>query len=439
MFPGPWGFPFPMGGPQREGRRRRRRSSDSSRSRDRRRRRQSRTRRSRSPTRSERSQPQTAPLPPPPNVISLPQPQAGYVWQQVPAAPQMMPAAQAPKAIAPSAFQQSWDQKGHRASSWQSQPRQTKPWNKYYGKDAWGAGQKNRYDVKEATPAEITAANKRKSEGNSDVQGAEKTDPAADPDDEEYLRTLWTSAKEAAHGDPNRPKSAAELVTAGELRPWWTYSWKQISEMFPQTSDYKECLQSACGDIPPLVVNRLATLLAAFRHYQRPLEGTSPLSEHFGPEVVRFDIPGQHVVAATCHLPFPEYVESSEYAHFGTFSHGTSWAAGAGIAEHGGLTVGHSQADHFPCFGFSARGSLTAFSRDSMISAVTKTATRSKSLGGIIVVTEATLPGPTPNIEGGGEYLHATCRDSGSVRSGDHFLISPRYAVLRGIAVSWPK
>ena len=372
-------------------------------------------------------------------MISLPQPQAGYVWQQVPAVPQMMPAAQAPKAIVPSAFQQSWDQKGHRASSWQSQPRQTKPWNKYYGKDAWGAGQTDRYDVKEATPAEITAANKRKSEGKSDVQGAETTDPAADPGDEEYLRTLWTSAKEAAHGDPSRPKSAAELVTAGELRPWWTYSWKQISEMFPQTSDYKECLQSACGDIPPLVVNRLATLLAAFRHYQRPLEGNSPLSERFGPEVVRFDIPGQHVVAATCHMPFPEYVESSEYAYFGTFSHGTSWAAGAGIAEHGGLTVGHSQADHFPCFGFSARGSLTAFSRDSMISAVTKTATRSKSLGGIIVVTEATLPGPTPNIEGGGEYLHATCRDNGSVRSGDHFLISPRYAVLKGIAVSWPK
>ena len=313
------------------------------------------------------------------------------------------PGAEGHRSIVPSAFQQSWDQKGYRASSWQSQPRQTKPWNKYYGKDAWGAGQTDRYDVKEATPAEITAANKRKSEGKSDVQGAEKTDPAADPDDAEYLRTLWTSAKEAAHGDPGRSKSAAELVAAGELRPWWTYSWKQVSEMFPQTSDYKECLQSACGDIPPLVVNRLATLLAAFRHYQRPLEGSSPLSESFGPEVVRFDIPGQHVVAATCHMPFPEYQESSEYAHFGTFSHGTSWTAGAGIAEHGGLTVGHSQADHFPCFGFSARGSLTAFSRESMISAVTKTATRSKSLGGIIVVTEATLPGPTPNIEGGGE------------------------------------
>ena len=60
--------------------------------------------------------------------------------------------------------------------------------------------------LKRATPAEITAANKRKSEGKSDVQGAEKTDPAADPEDEEYLRTLWTSAKEAAHGDPSPPK-----------------------------------------------------------------------------------------------------------------------------------------------------------------------------------------------------------------------------------------
>ena len=143
MFPGPWGFPFHMGGSQGEGRRRRRRSSDSSRSRDRRRRSaRRRSRRSRSPARSERSQPQTAPLPPPPNVISLPQPQAGYVWQQVPAVPQMMPPAQAPKAIVtvPSAFQQSWDQKGYRASSWQSQPRQTKPWNKYNGKDCLGGG-----------------------------------------------------------------------------------------------------------------------------------------------------------------------------------------------------------------------------------------------------------------------------------------------------------
>ena len=52
MFPGPWGFPFHMGGSQGEGRRRRRRSSDSSRSRDRRRRSaRGRSRRSRSPAR----------------------------------------------------------------------------------------------------------------------------------------------------------------------------------------------------------------------------------------------------------------------------------------------------------------------------------------------------------------------------------------------------
>ena len=263
MFPGPWGFPFHMRGSQGEGRRRRRRSSDSSRSRDRRRRSaRGRSRRSRSPARSERA------------------PEC----DQLAAAPGGLRMAAGPGGAADDDGRPGAE--GHCSerfstvlgSSWQSQPRQTKPWNKYYGKDAWGAGQTDRYDVKEATPAEITAANKRKSEGKSDVQGAEKTDPAADPDDEEYLRTLWTSAKEAAHGDPSRPKSAAELVTAGELRPWWTYSWKQISEMFPQTSDYKECLQSACGDIPPLVVNRLATLLAAFRHYQRPFEGTSPLS-----------------------------------------------------------------------------------------------------------------------------------------------------------------
>ena len=77
-----------------------------------------------------------------------------------------------------------------------------------------------------------------------------------------------------------------------------------------------------------------------------------------------------------------------------------------------------------PSFGFSARGSLTGYSRESLVSAVTKTAARAKSLGGIVVLVEATLPGPTPSAEGGQVYLHATCRDSGRVRCGDHFLIA---------------
>eukprot|EP00439_Symbiodinium_sp_Y106_P004389 s12514_g1.t1 len=184
----------------------------------------------------------------------------------------MMTAAPAPKAIVPSSFQQSWDHKGSRSSGWHSQPRQTKPWNKYYGFLRTPRPVCLAILQFLRTPAEITAANKRKSEGKPDVQGAEKTDPAADPEDEEYLRTLWASAKEAAHGDPSRPFSRRlehrRPLDAGTT----TYSWKQVSEMFPQTSDYKECLQSASSDIPPLVVSRLATLLAAFRHYERPLE-----------------------------------------------------------------------------------------------------------------------------------------------------------------------
>ena len=56
-----------------------------------------------------------------------------------------------------------------------------------------------------------------------------------------------------------------------------------------------------------------------------------------------------------------------------------------------------------------------------------------------MVLVEATLPGPTPSAEGGNEYLHATCRDSGSVRCGDHFLIAPWHAILRGIAAGWPR
>ena len=120
-------------------------------------------------------------------------------------------------------------------------------------------------------------------------------------------------------------------------------------------------------------------------------------------------------------------------------SHGTSFSSVIGIAQHGGITVSHNKDDSFPSFGFSAMGSLTSYSKESLISAVTKTAARAKSLGGVMVLVEATLPGPTPSAEGGNEYLHAACRDSGSVRCAYHFLIAPRHAILRGIAAGWPR
>ena len=84
-------------------------------------------------------------------------------------------------------------------------------------------------------------------------------------------------------------------------------------------------------------------------------------------------------------------------------SHGTSFSSVIGIAQHGGITVSHNKDDSFPSFGFSARGSLTSYSKESLISAVTKTAARAKFLGGVMVLVEATLPGPTPSAEGGND------------------------------------
>ena len=68
---------------------------------------------------------------------------------------------------------------------------------------------------------EIKAAEQKKA---AEKEG--KADPQEDPDDGEYLRALWDSAKETAKSDPNRPRWAAELVASGDLRPWWTMSWR---------------------------------------------------------------------------------------------------------------------------------------------------------------------------------------------------------------------
>ena len=158
-----------------------------------------------------------------------------------------------------------------------------------------------------------------------------------------------------------------------------------------------------------------------------------------GPELISFDLPGQNVLAMMCTLKFPEYVEDESCVHPGTFCHRTSFSAAVGIAEHGGVAVSHHSGEAFPSYGFSGRGSLVPFSRESLISAATKTATRSKSQGGVLVLVEATLPRSTPSVEGGQEYMHSTCRDSGSARSGEHFLVAPRHAILRGIAAAWPR
>ena len=226
-------------------------------------------------------------------------------------------------------------------------------------------------------------------------KAAEKEGKAAsqEPDDGEYLQALWDSAKETAKSDPNRPRSAAELVASGTLKPWWNMSWSEITTYFPDTASYQAFLKEAGQDTPSLVINRLSTVLAAFRHFQRPLEGDSPLANQVGPELLRFEVPGQQVIVLACRIPFPEYETNESCTHFATMSHGASFSSVIGIAQHGGITVSHNKDDSFPSFGFSARGSLTSYSKESLVSAVTKTAARAKSLGGVMVLVEATLPG----------------------------------------------
>ena len=56
----------------------------------------------------------------------------------------------------------------------------------------------------------------------------------------------------------------------------------------------------------------------------------------------------------------------------------------------------------------------------------------------VILTLEGRLEVNTPQVEGGMFHLNAACRDAGSARSGDHMLLHPRNAVLKGISVPWP-
>ena len=371
-------------------RRRRRRSSESSRSRDRRRRSdRGRSRRSRTPERSERSQPSSLPPPPAPPVpqmVSLPVPSPGFVWQQVPVAPTNVHAGTATQSLPQHVPVQSWNQKDQWKTGWYSSFRPKQPWNKWKKESgSWGQ-QDTSHNIQEATPEEIKAAEQKKAaEKDSQVASQEE------PDDGEYLQALWDSAKETAKSDPNRPRSAAELVTSGNLKPWWNMSWREITLYFPETAGYQAFLKEAGQETPPLVISRLSTVLAAFRYFQRPLEGDGPMANQVGPELLRFEVPGQQIIVLACRIPFPEYEANESCTHFATMSHGTSFSSVIGIAQHGGITVSHNKDDSFPSFGFSTRGSLTSYSKESLVSAVAKTAARVKFLGGVMVLVEATL------------------------------------------------
>ena len=329
--------------------------------------------------------------------------------------------------------------------SWKSQWKQPqrKPWNKWQN-EAWKKNKPEEdrgrpaasYNVKEATPEEIRAAAARKSAAEK-AETDEITLEDEDADDGEYLKALWESANTAAWAATDRPLSARELVEKGQLEPWWKYPWYKIAAKFSEASECKSLM--AHLSVPDAVAGRMATIMAAFRHYGRPLEGDGDLAQKVGPEMLTFDVPGQNVLFVGCNIKGPSFVHDANYASQATMCHGTSFASVIGVAQCGEITVGDNREDGFPADGFSARGALVGYSKDSMVAAVKKTASRAKSLGGAMLVVEAELPGPTPQVEGGHDYLHSACRDAGSVRSGEHFLLSPKHVVLRGIAVGWPR
>ncbi|CAE7257706.1 unnamed protein product [Symbiodinium sp. CCMP2592] len=316
-----------------------------------------------------------------------------------------------------------------------------KRWNQWHrssqgSNDPRGSGQQSswtdpdHHNIAEATPSEVAAADARRA-----AKEAEKDE--AD-DEESYMAALWKSAQDEARADPTRPLSARELAEQGKLQWWWKMPWKTIAEKLPDTHGYKEFLEGMEGPIPASVISRVVTVLAAFRHYGRPLEGDNPVAGVVGPDGHIFRVPGQRILILSCELRGPSYIRNSNSAHSAVMAHGTSFPSLVGVAEIGEIAVNDYRDQGTPCFGFSARGSLVTLSRDALESAATKCASRAKALGGAIVLVECELPRSTPAVEGGNDMMQICCRDAGSVRSGDHFLISPKHAIMRGIAVGWP-
>ncbi|CAE7552921.1 unnamed protein product [Symbiodinium sp. CCMP2592] len=436
MFPWPMGPMGPMMPPFGSERRRRRRRSPSSssersrsRNRDRRRDRESRSGGARA----------AAPFPPP--VPQLPAAAPGYEWRQVPVVPVQPPLPPIAPAVHVPQQQTTWNRQPWRGGGQQKQGQWNKRWNQWH-RSSQGSGEPrgsgrqsswtdpDHHNIQEATPSEVAAADARRA--------AKEVDQDEADDEASYLAALWKSAEDQARADPTRPLSARELAEQGKLQWWWKMPWKAIAEKFPDTAAYKEFLEGLEGPIPASVISRVATVLAAFRAYGRPLEGENPVAGVVGPDAHIFRVPGQRILILSCELRGPSYIRNPNSEHSAIMAHGTSFPSLVGVAEIGEIAVNDYRDQGIPCFGFSARGSLVGLSRDALESAATKCASRAKALGGAIILVECELPRGTPSVEGGNEMMQICCRDAGSVRSGDHFLISPKHAIMRGIAVGWP-
>ena len=133
----------------------------------------------------------------------------------------------------------------------------------------------------------------------------------------------------------------------------------------------------------------------------------------------------------------PSYKEPANHRNSLTISHGLPWTSALGVGQLGELAPGDFTEGEFPTYGFSGRGSCNEFGEGSIRSSITKVAARAKGKD-VILTLEGRLEVNTPQVEGGMFHLNAACRDAGSARSGDHMLLHPRNAVLKGISVPWP-
>ncbi|CAE7837218.1 pol [Symbiodinium sp. CCMP2592] len=360
------------------------------------------------------------PFPPP--LPQLPAAAPGYEWRQVPVVPVQppLPPPSTPAPIAPAVHvpqqQTTWNRQPWRGGGQQKQGQWNKRWNQWHRSsqgsgETRGSGRQSSWtdpdhrNIQEATPSEVAAADARRAAKEADQDEAD--------DEASYLAALWKSAEDEARADPTRPLSARELAEQGKLQ-WWKMPWKAVVEKFPDTAAYKEFLEGLEGPIPASVISRVATVLAAFRAYGRPLEGENPVAGVVGPDAHIFRVPGQRILILSCELRGPSYIRNPNSEHSAIMAHGTSFPSLVGVAEIGEIAVNDYRDQGIPCFGFSARGSLVALSRDALESAATKCASRAKALGGAIILVECELPRSTPSVEGGNEMMQICCRDAGS-------------------------
>ena len=475
----PWMF---MPGIESGRSRRRRESSSDSRRRRRDRRRRDRTRsRERSRGRSPRSRRSEA-------SSHLPVAEPGYRWCQIPetvlhggTGPAV---AQAPLPPPPTPPVQKWPQQQRGAqveasSSWQRKHWQ--PPQKTWGQQTWsqrgsgssgkwnqGWGQQrekgwNKWPKKDEGRDRAKPDPKDKPPEGGEVFAAAPAAPGGDPyqvaeatkeeieaaaarqaerEEEGFHAHLWQEAAQQALADPDRPLCARELVKNGRLTAWWSMSWKDARTQIDGAlvDEYRDLLRGyfvgppdGPGMLPEPVLERCACIFAWFKQNNRPVfqvEGRAVKGSIF-------KVPGQMVVFFPTTIHGPSYKEPANHRNSLTISHGLPWTSALGVGQLGELAPGDFTEGEFPTYGFSGRGSCNEFSEGSIRSSITKVAARAKGKD-VILTLEGRLEVNTPQVEGGMFHLNAACRDAGSARSGDHMLLHPRNAVLKGISVPWP-